>query len=132
MPLLWCDRCPACVAGNRHICQNLVFVGIDSPGALQQSWTVPESLLVKLPDSVDLRTGALAEPLSVAVHDVRRGAVAPGDRILVVGGGPIGILIACVAEGGARGGVGLGTKPVPPLGGSRPRTAGDRPIHRRR
>ena len=98
MPLLWCDRCPACLAGNRHICQNLVFVGIDSPGALQQSWTVPERLLVKLPDGVDLRTGALAEPLSVAVHDVRRGAVGPGDRVLVVGAGPIGILIACVAR----------------------------------
>jgi (R,R)-butanediol dehydrogenase / meso-butanediol dehydrogenase / diacetyl reductase len=97
IPLLWCGRCPACLAGNQHVCQNLVFVGIDSVGAMQQSWTVPERLLIKLPPGLDLRSGALAEPLAVAVHDVRRGAVRRGERVLVVGGGPIGLLIACVA-----------------------------------
>ena len=58
MPLLWCGHFPACLAGNQHVCQNLVFVGIDSMGAMQQSWTVPERLLVKLPAGLDLRTGA--------------------------------------------------------------------------
>lgn len=97
MPLEWCGRCPACVAGHRHVCQNLVFVGIDSDGAMQQSWTVPERLLVSLPPGLGLESGALAEPAAVAVHDVRRGAVVRGERVLVVGGGPIGLLIACVA-----------------------------------
>jgi (R,R)-butanediol dehydrogenase / meso-butanediol dehydrogenase / diacetyl reductase len=97
MPLDWCGRCPACAAGHQHICQNLVFVGIDSGGAMQQVWTVPERLLVRLPPRLGLEPGALAEPLAVAVHDVRRAAVARGERVLVVGGGPIGLLIACVA-----------------------------------
>ena len=97
MPLEWCGRCPACVAGHQHICQNLVFVGIDTGGAMQQSWTVPERLLVGLPPGLGLESGALAEPAAVAVHDVRRGAVVRGERVLVVGGGPIGLLIACVA-----------------------------------
>lgn len=97
MPLGWCGRCPACAAGHRHVCQNLVFSGIDSDGAMQQSWTVPERLLVRLPPGLGLESGALAEPVSVAVHDVRRAAVARGERVLVVGGGPIGLLIACVA-----------------------------------
>lgn len=97
MPLDWCGRCAACLAGHRHICHNLVFVGIDSVGAMQQSWTVSERLLVPLPSGLGLDHGALAEPVAVAVHDVRRGAVSPGDRVLVVGGGPIGLLIACVA-----------------------------------
>lgn len=97
MPLEWCGRCAACAAGHRHVCQNLVFAGIDSDGAMQQNWTVPERLLVRLPPSLGLKSGALAEPVSVAVHDVRRGAVARGERVLVVGGGPIGLLIACVA-----------------------------------
>ena len=97
MPLDWCGRCPACLAGHQHVCQNLVFVGIDAEGAMQESWTVPEHLLVRLPPSLPLQHGALSEPLAVAVHDVRRGAVQPGERVLVVGGGPIGILIACVA-----------------------------------
>jgi len=97
MPLEWCGRCPACAAGNQHVCQNLVFVGIDTGGAMQQTWTVPDRLLVRLPTGLGLEFGALTEPLAVAVHDVQRGAVARGDRVLVVGGGPIGLLIACVA-----------------------------------
>jgi (R,R)-butanediol dehydrogenase / meso-butanediol dehydrogenase / diacetyl reductase len=92
MPLDWCGHCPACAAGYQHVCQNLVFVGIDSDGAMQQAWVVPERLLVRLPPGLGLRAGALAEPLAVAVHDVRR-----ADRVLVVGGGPIGLLIGCVA-----------------------------------
>ena len=97
MPLDWCGRCPACIAGNQHVCHHLVFVGIDSAGAMQQSWTVSERLLVGLPPGLGLQAGALAEPVAVAVHDVRRGGVVPGERVLVVGGGPIGLLIASVA-----------------------------------
>jgi 2-desacetyl-2-hydroxyethyl bacteriochlorophyllide A dehydrogenase len=98
MPLEWCGRCPACRAGHRHVCQRLVFVGIDSAGALQQSWTIPQELLVLLPPQLELRAGALAEPAAVAVHDVRRGRVRNGERVLIVGGGPIGLLIGCVAS----------------------------------
>jgi len=98
MPLVWDGTCPACRAGNRHICQHLNFVGIDSPGALQALWNVPASTLVKVPHSTDLRAAALIEPVAVAVHDVRRGQVASADRVIVVGGGPIGVLIATVAR----------------------------------
>jgi 2-desacetyl-2-hydroxyethyl bacteriochlorophyllide A dehydrogenase len=65
---------------------------------MQQSWVVPERTLIGLPDDLDLRSAALVEPVAVAVHDVRRAEVAPGDQILVVGGGPIGVLIALVAR----------------------------------
>jgi 2-desacetyl-2-hydroxyethyl bacteriochlorophyllide A dehydrogenase len=97
MPLLWDGTCPACLAGNTHICQNLTFVGIDSPGALQSLWNVPASILVRVPDSAGLKEAALIEPVAVAVHDVRRGKVAQGDLVVVLGGGPIGTLIASVA-----------------------------------
>ncbi|MEU8235605.1 alcohol dehydrogenase catalytic domain-containing protein [Actinoplanes sp. NPDC048967] len=103
MPLLWDGTCAACLAGHQHICQNLVFVGIDSPGALQQRWNVPASIAVPLPGDLDLRTAALVEPAAVAVHDVRRSELQVGDRVVVLGGGPIGVLIACVArEAGAQ------------------------------
>ncbi len=98
MPLQWDGTCPACVAGNEHICQNLNFIGIDSPGAMQQSWTVPASTLVALPVDLPLEHAALVEPTAVAVHDVRRAAVSAGDRVVVVGGGPVGLLIALVAR----------------------------------
>ncbi|MPY56133.1 zinc-dependent alcohol dehydrogenase [Streptomyces spongiae] len=98
MPLRWDDTCPACRAGHRHICQHLDFIGIDSPGAMQQRWTVPASTLVRLPESVPLDRAALVEPTAVAVHDVGRARVQAGERVVVVGGGPVGILIALVAR----------------------------------
>src|SRR5437762_4202393 len=93
MPLEWCGKCPACRAGNQHICHKLNFVGIDSPGSLQGSWTVPARLLVRLPPDLPLRHAALVEPTAVAVHDVRRSGLVSGEKALVVGGGPIGLLI---------------------------------------
>lgn len=98
MPLDWDGTCPACLAGNEHICQNLDFIGIDSPGALQELWNVPASTVVRLPDDLDLREGALVEPVAVAVHDVRRSELSAGDTAVVIGGGPIGVLIASVAR----------------------------------
>ncbi|MFJ9250993.1 zinc-binding dehydrogenase [Streptomyces sp. NPDC101776] len=98
MPLRWDGTCPACSSGHQHICQHLDFIGIDSPGAMQQRWTVPASTLVRVPDSVPLEWAALVEPTAVAVHDVGRAAVREGERVVVVGGGPVGILIALVAR----------------------------------
>jgi 2-desacetyl-2-hydroxyethyl bacteriochlorophyllide A dehydrogenase len=98
MPLVWDGTCPACRAGNNHICHNLDFLGIDSPGSMQASWTVPQDVLVALPPGLSLERGALAEPTAVAVHDVRRAALREGEKALVVGGGPIGLLIACAAR----------------------------------
>ena len=94
----WCGDCPACTAGHQHVCQNLVFVGIDAQGAMQQSWTVTCGSSRSAATDLPLRDGAPAEPVAVAVHDVRRGEVKNGERVLVVGGGPIGLLIAWVAR----------------------------------
>ena len=98
MPLDWDGTCPACLAGNQHICQNLDFIGIDSPGALQPLWNVPAATLVALPAGIALDAAALVEPVAVAVHDVRRSELVPGDKAVVIGGGPIGVLIATVAR----------------------------------
>ncbi|NQX13094.1 alcohol dehydrogenase catalytic domain-containing protein [Microbacteriaceae bacterium VKM Ac-2855] len=98
MPLDWDGTCPACLAGNSHICQNLNFIGIDSPGSLQGRWNVPVATLVALPSTLRLDHAALVEPTAVAVHDVRRGSVQPGEKVVVIGGGPIGVLIASVAR----------------------------------
>lgn len=98
MPLAPCGQCPACRAGHSHICHRLVFIGIDADGSLQSSWTVPADTLVRLPGDLRLDHAALVEPTAVAVHDVRRAALEPGEKALVVGGGPIGLLIAVVAR----------------------------------
>ena len=98
MPLDWCGDCPACKAGHEHICQNLNFIGIDSPGSLQKQWNVPENVLVRLPESLRLDHAALVEPVAVSVHDVRRAEIQPGEKAVVIGGGPIGVLIATTAR----------------------------------
>jgi 2-desacetyl-2-hydroxyethyl bacteriochlorophyllide A dehydrogenase len=103
LPLDPCGACPACRAGHSHICHNLKFIGIDRPGALQGLWTVPAHTLHRLPDSLALREAAMVEPIAVACHDVRLSEVAAGEFAAVIGGGPIGILIALVAQArGAR------------------------------
>ncbi len=98
MPLDWCGQCPACQAGHTHLCHRLNFLGIDSTGAMQCSWTVPARTVIRLPGHMPLKHGALVEPVAVAVHDVRRADLQPGEKALVVGGGPIGLLIAAVAR----------------------------------
>ncbi len=97
-PTVSCGRCPACRRGHRHVCQRLNFMGVDSWGAFQEYWCVPQDRLHKIPDALDDVEGALVEPLAVAVHDVRRAPVEVGDRAVVIGGGPIGLLVALVAR----------------------------------
>ena len=97
-PLDHCGACPACDAGHQHVCHNLKFLGLDSDGALQQRWTVPLFTVHKLPAALSLRDAALVEPVAVACHDVARSRVVAGEDVLVIGGGPIGILIAMVAK----------------------------------
>ena len=102
-PLDPCGQCPACQDGHSHICHHLKFIGIDTPGALQGLWTVPAHTLHRLPDSLSLRQGAMVEPIAVACHDVRLGEVRAGEDAVVIGGGPIGVLIALVTQArGAR------------------------------
>ncbi len=103
MPLDWCGECPSCRDGLTHICHKLKFLGIDTEGAFQNYWTLPARAVLPVPDDMDLKTAALIEPLAVALHDLRRGAVKRGDFVAVIGGGPIGALIALAAkERGAR------------------------------
>jgi 2-desacetyl-2-hydroxyethyl bacteriochlorophyllide A dehydrogenase len=97
-PLDPCNACPACRAGHSHICQKLKFIGIDAPGAMQGLWTVPAHTLHKLPETLSLEHAALVEPLAVACHDVRMGGVRAGEFVVVQGAGPIGVLIALVAQ----------------------------------
>ncbi|MDB6176396.1 alcohol dehydrogenase catalytic domain-containing protein [Paracoccus sp. Z330] len=97
-PLAHCGHCPACKAGHIHVCHKLKFLGLDTDGAFQNRWTVPAHVLHKLPADMPLDQAALVEPMAVAVHDVRRAGVAVGEDVLVIGGGPIGMLVALVAR----------------------------------
>ena len=97
-PLASCGTCPACQRGHTNVCHNLKVLGVDIDGAFQQSWTVPADTVHKIPADLPLEHAALIEPVSVACHDVRRARLAAGEDVLVIGGGPIGILIAMVSR----------------------------------
>lgn len=97
-PLDHCGNCPACKAGHTHICHKLKFLGLDTDGAMQEIWNVPAHTLHLLPDSIRMDHAALIEPVAVACHDVRLSGLTDGEDVLVIGGGPIGVLVAMVAR----------------------------------
>jgi 2-desacetyl-2-hydroxyethyl bacteriochlorophyllide A dehydrogenase len=97
-PLSHCGECPACRKGYTHVCQNLKFLGLDTEGALQEMWTLPAHTLHKVPPDLPLDHAALIEPTAVACHDVARADIREGEDVLVIGGGPIGLLVAMVAK----------------------------------
>lgn len=97
-PLDHCGDCPACNVGHQHVCHNLKFLGLDTDGAMQEIWTVPSHTVHILPDDIRMDHAALIEPLAVACHDVRLSNLQQGEDVLVIGGGPIGVLVAMVAR----------------------------------
>ena len=97
-PLSHCGECAACRKGHIHVCQNLKFLGLDTEGAMQEMWTLPAHTLHKLPADMRMDYAALIEPTAVACHDVARAQIQEGEDVLVIGGGPIGLLVAMVAR----------------------------------
>jgi (R,R)-butanediol dehydrogenase / meso-butanediol dehydrogenase / diacetyl reductase len=92
------SRCLSRDISHSHICEHLKFMGIDSPGGFQSYWTVPAYTLHHLPTGMPLHYGALIEPLAVACHDIRMGQVQAGEDVIIIGGSPIGMLVAMVAK----------------------------------
>ena len=96
-PAVACGTCTMCRSGYGNVCSSLTVLGIDADGALQTDWVVPSDLVHSASGILPQRA-ALAEPLAVAVHDVRRSRLGRSDKCLVVGAGPIGVAIALVAR----------------------------------
>lgn len=94
-----CRDCADCTAGNYHLCARLEFLATPPyDGALVQRLAMDERNLFVIPDSMSFEEAALCEPLSVGIWACRRAALQPGDRVLVSGAGPVGILAAQVAR----------------------------------
>lgn len=97
-PCWRCGDCFWCVRGDYHLCELGVAVGLASNGALARYVRVPAAGLVPLPEEIDTRHGALIEPLSVALHALERSDHEPGDRLAIIGFGPIGAAVLLVAR----------------------------------
>lgn len=97
--MLGCGSCERCLGGRQHVCADRYEIGIRNgwPGALAEQLPVPVSALVPLPDAVGPTLGALVEPGGNALRAFRGAALVAGQRLLVMGPGTIGLLVAQIA-----------------------------------
>lgn len=94
-----CGRCDACRADDTQLCRDRVAVGLSRDGGMAEYAVMPEKHLVPVPEGLDLAVAALGEPLAVSVHAVHvRANVRAGQKVVVSGPGPIGILCAMLAR----------------------------------
>jgi 2-desacetyl-2-hydroxyethyl bacteriochlorophyllide A dehydrogenase len=98
-PALSCGACEQCLAGNTNRCVGEhVNLGIFVDGGLSDRVRIPASALVALPDGLAVADACLVEPAAVAWHGVLHTALEPGERVVVVGGGTIGLLSVAAAR----------------------------------
>lgn len=102
IPYVACQQCPACLSGRTNCCEAISVIGVHQDGGFSEYLCVPVSNLL-LVEGLDPEAAALMEPFAISAHAVRRAAVQPGDDVLVVGAGPIGLGAAAIAHAdGAR------------------------------
>ncbi|MCX7028236.1 MAG: alcohol dehydrogenase catalytic domain-containing protein [Spirochaetes bacterium] len=103
VPTLSCGTCAPCVEGPRHLCSQIKFLGIQYDGGFAEFTRVPTHNLLPVSDSLDFGLAVLAEPIAVGIHALSLSNPGLNDDALVLGAGPIGIIMAMLArEAGCR------------------------------
>lgn len=97
-PVIVCGKCPACRHGEYGYCQSISFTYRNGDGAMADYITAFEPYVYPLPDHLSYDGGALIEPLAVATHAVRRAGITLGEKVLVIGGGAVGLLVAALCR----------------------------------
>jgi 2-desacetyl-2-hydroxyethyl bacteriochlorophyllide A dehydrogenase len=103
-PNLACGTCPQCLAGRYNICATLDVFGCQTPGGMCDRFAIAADRVVPVPDDLSDVFAALVEPAATPVHAVRRAGDLRGQRVMVIGAGPIGLfaLLAARAAGAGR------------------------------
>ncbi|MET7695091.1 alcohol dehydrogenase catalytic domain-containing protein [Streptomyces sp. NPDC005483] len=97
-PNLYCGRCPQCRSGRYNICQELKVFGCQTPGAMADLFTIPADRVHRIPDGMTDIEAALVEPLATPVHAVAKAGDLTGRTVVVLGAGPIGLLVLAAAR----------------------------------
>lgn len=98
-PHVGCGTCYYCKAGLYNLCLKKRILGTPEwVGSFAEYIKVPEKTVLKLPDQVDNELGALTEPLAVGMHAIRVANLQPGETIVVLGAGPIGLAVVLAAR----------------------------------
>ena len=105
-PNMGCGICDQCVSGNTHLCANYEAFGINLPGGFAEYLVIPEKAVRQgnislIPDELSYEEAALIEPFSCVFNGQEIAGNKPGDNVLIIGSGPIGIMHAMLAR--ARG-----------------------------
>ena len=100
-PNYGCGICDQCVSGNTHLCDTILAIGVQMDGGFAEYVKIPAPAVVQgnlslIPDQLSLADAAMAEPLSCVYNSFERAALHPGDTVLIIGAGPIGLLHAKV------------------------------------
>ncbi len=102
LPISPCGKCEACESGNPQYCavtwNNAVGLSLENSGALAPKLSVRSDMVVKIPDNMSDEEGAMVEPTAVGFHAVRLADIKVGDKVLVIGGGIIGLVSAMFAK----------------------------------
>lgn len=96
-PNIACDNCEHCLNNRQNFCVNWQAVGVTLPGGMEQYVTAPEKVVFDIGD-LPFEQGAFVEPLSCVIHGVERAHIKLGDRVVILGAGPIGNLILQVSR----------------------------------
>ena len=92
-PAIYCYHCELCMTGHHNVCSNIRFMSMPAdPGFFRERVNLPATNLLALPKSMSDAQGALVEPLAVIVHSMQLAAPRPGEKAVVFGAGPIGLL----------------------------------------
>jgi (R,R)-butanediol dehydrogenase/meso-butanediol dehydrogenase/diacetyl reductase len=98
IPFLACGHCAACATGRFFECQDKLLSGVDAPGGFAEYVNIGSRETLRLPPDLDLQRAALIEPLAVGIHAVRVSELKAGNRVMVIGAGPIGLTVALWAR----------------------------------
>ncbi|VXB72203.1 zinc-binding dehydrogenase [Citricoccus sp. K5] len=91
-PMFYCGQCHACSIGRVNACRHMSVYGCYEDGSLVTEQAVPLEKLYRVPDGLELSLAPMSEPASIAMQAVNRGRAQAGERVLVSGAGPIGLL----------------------------------------
>lgn len=102
LPISPCGKCHACLTGNPQYCPETwtyaTGLSLDNPGAFAPKMAIRPDMVIKIPDEMTDEEGAMVEPTAVGLHAVHLADINVGDKVLVIGGGIIGLVSAMLAK----------------------------------
>lgn len=102
-PVIPCDTCHFCIRGDYHLCQNISFQYRVGQGGITPIFVVDQRWAHHLPAGISYGEGALLEPLSVAMHAVKKASLVPGQNVAIYGAGAIGLFIQQIVQATSTG-----------------------------